>query len=93
MSLRKLIVAFVSIFLTAAGTMLQSLVLFILLIFSIFLNFKVKPFAESRANRLEIFSLLALIITVYCGIFFLSARNPMKLEFVSGKDCKDELTL
>ena len=88
MSLRKVLIAFISIFLTAEGTMLQSLVLFILLIVSIFINFKVNPYQERKINRLEIVSLVALIVTVYCGIFFLSARNPQKLEYIRGKDCK-----
>lgn len=88
MSLRKVLIAFISIFLTSQGTMLQSLVLFIVLIVSIFINFKVNPYNERKINRLEIISLIALIVTVYCGIFFLSARNPSKLEYIRGKDCK-----
>lgn len=92
MSGRKVIIAFVSIFLTSQGTITQSLVLFVVLVLSIFLNFKVNPFVKRNINRLEIVSLIALIITVYCGIFFLSARNPRKNEYIHGKDCKLCLT-
>ncbi len=84
MSGRKVVVAFVSIFLTGQGTMLQALVLFVVLIFSIFLSLRVSPFLERNVNRLEVVSLLALVVTVYCGIFFLSARNPA--NFIHGKD-------
>ena len=67
MSVRKVVIAFISIFLTSEGTMLQSLVLFVLLLVSIFINFRVNPFYERKINRLEIVSLSALIITVYCA--------------------------
>ena len=93
MSLRKVLIAFISIFLVSQGTMFQSLVLFIVLLVSIFINFKVNPYTERKINRLEIVSLVALIVTVYCGIFFLSARNPSKLEFIRGKDCKSLVIL
>ena len=64
------------------------MVLFVVLVVSIMIIFKVNPYNERKINRLEIVSLIALIVTVYCGIFFLSARNPAKLEYIRGKDCK-----
>ena len=87
-TLRKLVIAFVSIFLTVKGTMLQSLVLFVILFSSILLTIKIRPYEDFRVNRLEVVSLFALLVTAYCGIFFLSSRNPSNPDFVSGKDCK-----
>ena len=52
MSTRKVIIAFVSIFLTSEGSITQSLVLLVVLVFSIFLNFKVNPFTQRNINRL-----------------------------------------
>ena len=75
MQARKILVACVSIFLTAQGTMVQSLVLLSLLCFFIYATLKVRPFEHRSANQLEIVSLIALIATVYCGIFYLTART------------------
>ncbi len=83
-----MLIGFVSIFLTAKGSMVQSLVLFVLLVLSIFQTVRSRPYEDYRINRLEVISLLALIVTVYCGIFYLSARNPSTTDFVDGKDCK-----
>ena len=91
-TLRKLVIAFVSIFLTVKGTMLQSLVLFVILFSSIFLTIRIRPYEDFRVNRLEVVSLFALLVTAYCGIFFLSSRNPSNPDFVSGKDCKPLVT-
>ena len=52
------------------------------------MTLKVSPFEDRHANHLEILSLMALIITTYCGVFYLSARNPSKNGYVFGKDCK-----
>lgn len=86
--LRKVLIAFVSIFLTSRGTIVQSLVLLCLLGFFIFVTLRVSPFEDRHANHLEIVSLVALIITTYCGVFYLSSRNPTRNGYVFGKDCK-----
>ena len=90
---RKIIIAFASIFLSVKGTMLQSLALLFILAFSIFVTLKVNPYVDFRMNRLEIISLLSLSLTAYCGVFFLSDRDPKAMDFVQGKDCKVELKI
>lgn len=75
MQARKILIAFVSIFLTGSGTMVQSLVLLSILCFFIYATLRVSPFEHRSANQLEIVSLIALIVTVYCGIFYLSSRS------------------
>lgn len=37
---------------------------------------------------MEIVSLMALLMTAYCGIFFLSDRNNQNSDFIEGRDCK-----
>lgn len=83
---RKILVAFISIFLTSQGTLVQSLVLLFLLGIFIYITLKIRPFEDRTANQLEVVSLLALIVTVYAGIFYLSA-SQRGTGFVSGKDC------
>ncbi len=87
-SLRKVLIGFVSILLTSKGSMLQSLVLFVLLILSIFQTLRSHPYEDYRVNRLEVVSLLALLVTAYCGIFFLSDRNSSSPDFQEGRDRK-----
>lgn len=88
MGMRKAIIAFISIFMTSHGTIFQSLLLFIVLNISLFINLKVKPYSERKINRLELTSLAALGVTVYSGIIFLSARDPTRIDYMRGKDCK-----
>ena len=40
---------------------------------------------------MEIVSLMALLVTAYCGIFFLSERSPDSSDFIEGRDCKIDL--
>jgi hypothetical protein len=39
------------------------------------INYKVNPFAKSSLNWLEAISLISINLTVYCGLFFISARS------------------
>ena len=91
-SLRKIVIAFVATFLSVKGSLLQSLVLLVILLLCLAHSARVKPFQHRRANCLELLSLVALLLTAYCGIFFLSARSPSSVAFTSGKDCKLLLT-
>lgn len=86
--LRKVLIAFVAIFLTGRGTIVQSLVLLSILALFIYITLRVHPFEDKQANLLEIISLIALIITTYCGVFYLSSRSPNRSGYVFGKDCK-----
>ena len=68
--------------------MIQSLVLLLVLVGTILITLKVRPYLESEINFLEIYSMISLIITVYCGIYYLSSRPSGSPEFITGKDCK-----
>lgn len=71
--IRKEIVAAISALLIQEGTMVQSFLLLLFLFFFILLTLKVKPYERPLLNNLEMLSLLILILTVFCGLFFLSA--------------------
>ena len=57
------------------GTITQALVVFIVLIVFLILNIKLKPFAFEVLNEMEMLSIITSILTVYCGLYFLS-DNP-----------------
>ena len=70
--LRKVLIAFISVFLEGTGIMVQALLVQALVVMFILLTARVRPFQNPRLNFLEMFSLAVLSITVYCGIFYLS---------------------
>ena len=74
--LRKVAIVFISIFLSGAGHSVQALILLLFLILYLYFTIRVKPFESSTLNILEVTSMTSLIITVYCGIFFLASWNP-----------------
>jgi hypothetical protein len=62
---RKISIIFIAVFLSIAGIITQALVVFLVLITFLFLNFKLKPFAFTVLNDMEIISLMTSMITVY----------------------------
>ncbi len=88
MMFKKVGIAFISVFLNGAGTLVQALVALLFLVFFISLTSRHKPYLSRRLNQLEMASLLSLCVTFYCGLFYLSARDPSMDSFIPGKDCK-----
>ena len=72
---RKISIIFVSVFLKLAGVITQALVIFLVLIFFLILNIKLLPFAFNSLNDMEMMSLITSMLTIYCGLFYLS-HNP-----------------
>lgn len=68
---RKIALILIQSFLVQYGVLLQALVVFVLLIIFIVLNMTKQPFQTETLNHLEIMSLLASMVTVYCGIFYI----------------------
>ena len=68
--------------------MIQALVLFVVLLGFIFMTIKIRPYENSQLNALEVISFIALIVTSYAGIFFISSRKTPSAEFKDGRDCK-----
>ena len=85
---RKVAMIFITIFLATLGRIVQALVVILLLIFFLFVTTRKKPFITRRLNELEIISLLVSSITIYCGVFFLSAREVTDPTFTPNVDSK-----
>jgi len=69
---RKIAIIFISIFLRVLGTMTQALVVFLLLIVFLALTGKIMPFNTQSLNDMELLSLTTSMMTIYCGLYFLS---------------------
>ena len=69
---RKTSIIFISVFLGIAGVITQAFVVFLVLIIFLYLNVKIKPYAFEDLNDMETFSILTSMITVYCGLYYLS---------------------
>ena len=86
--MRKELIAAISVFLAQQGTLVQSFLLLGLLFLSLLLTLRVRPFVRPLLNSLEVFSLSALLISVFAGLFFLGERDPTSQYFLHRKDCK-----
>jgi hypothetical protein len=69
---RKISIIFISVFLRIAGVITQALVVFLVLILFLILNIKLQPFAFQSLNDMEVLSIITAMLTIYCGLFYLS---------------------
>lgn len=69
---RKITIIFISVFLKVAGIITQALVIFIVLIIFLILNLKLMPYTFQALNDMEMMSIITCMLTIYCGLFFLS---------------------
>jgi hypothetical protein len=69
---RKIICLVISIFLANAGIIVQALILILFMIFFTGLNATLRPYNERALNEIEDISLYTQIVTIYCGLFFIS---------------------
>lgn len=76
---RKISIIFISVFLKAAGVITQALVVFLVLIVFLILNIKLLPFTFQSLNDMEMLSIITSMLTIYCGLFYLS-DNPEVYE-------------
>jgi hypothetical protein len=83
---RKIICIFIAVFLKQTGIIVQALVLLIMLVVFLQANSSNRPFAERALNDIEALSLATQIVTIYCGIFFISAKDPTNSSFDVNKD-------
>lgn len=68
---RKVVLIFISVFISSYGLIAQALSVLILLIFGIVINLKLKPYQTDALNNIETISLFASNITIYIGIFYI----------------------
>lgn len=69
---RKIALIFIAVFISAYGTIAQALIVFLFLIIFLLINIKHKPYSTETLNDLELMSLITSMITIYCGLFYLS---------------------
>jgi hypothetical protein len=69
---RKLLIAFISVYLANISVHIQALSLMLVLIGSLILQAKHEPFSEPQLNELEFRSIMTSAVTIYCGLFYLS---------------------
>eukprot|EP00347_Sterkiella_histriomuscorum_P002765 403366887 len=68
---RKIVLIFISVFVTNDGIITQALLIFILLVGVLVYTLKKKPFQNEKVNNIESISIVACTITIFCGIFFI----------------------
>jgi hypothetical protein len=71
---RKILLIFISVFVSSLGVIAQALVVFMVLICFLIVNSKKKPFSTIALNDLETLSLVTSMVTVYCGLFFITDK-------------------
>jgi hypothetical protein len=83
---RKIVCLFISVLLGRSGIIVQAFVLLILLVIFYQLNGVNRPFRTRALNEVEDASLMTQIITIYCGLFFISQANEDANDFNPSKD-------
>jgi hypothetical protein len=78
---RKIFCIFIAVFLRRIGIIVQALVLLIVLMMFMQANSSRRPFAARALNDIESFSLITQIVTIYCGLFFVSSKDKKSESF------------
>ncbi|CDW75586.1 UNKNOWN [Stylonychia lemnae] len=69
---RKMILILVSVFVRSFGVLAQALFVFFLLICFLIITMRNKPYSTLELNNLEIVSIVTSMISIYCGMFFIT---------------------
>ena len=77
---RKIAIISISVFMERYGIITQALLVFFLLISFLFVNLKLHPFSLKVLNDMENLSLVTSMITIYCGIFYLSDSSSSEMD-------------
>ena len=72
---RKILCIVIAVLLRNAGVIVQALILLIMLGIFLQANNNNRPFKQRQLNDIENMSVATQIITIYCGIFFISSRE------------------
>ena len=78
---RKILMIGISVFMNRIGLIFQALVLLILMVSFLQLNNTLRPFATRDLNDIEDLSMIAGIVTIYCGILFITNKDPSSPSF------------
>ena len=88
---RKVGMIVASVLLKVAGTKIQALIVFVVVLAFLVITANKRPFITRELNNLEIYSLVSSGISIYSGIFFLSSIESSYSHFDPSKDCKNYL--
>jgi hypothetical protein len=77
---RKIGLIFIQVFISQNGAITQAMIVLLVLIIFIVINLKKKPFMTVVLNDLETMSLVTSMVTVYCGIFYISNTDTKYIE-------------
>jgi predicted outer membrane repeat protein len=82
---RKMFIICISVFLGSISVPVQALVAISVLITAFFLHLKHSPYEHKDLNEMERRSILVAMITIYCGLFYMSGglNNIAKIVFFS----------
>jgi hypothetical protein len=69
---RKLLIAFISVYLANISVSIQALTLMLVILGALVLHVKHQPFTDQKLNELEFRSILTSAVTIYCGLFYLT---------------------
>jgi hypothetical protein len=83
---RKMACIFISVFLNRVGYIVQALILLILLVFFMQINNLRRPFINRSLNDIENMSLMTTVVTIYCGLFYISSKDPTSESYVPNRD-------
>ena len=81
---RKVLVVIVATFVSIQGKTVQALVVFIILIMALALNNRVKPFSSKSLNETENLSLITSMLSVYCGLQYVNAKEVTDSNYSDG---------
>ena len=79
--LRKLILICIVIFVTNYGVLAQALIALLVLVLFLVLTSRKRPFITEPLFDLEAMSIATAMITVYCGLFYLSDTSSLGFSF------------
>ncbi|MEE4247864.1 MAG: hypothetical protein V2I33_20905 [Kangiellaceae bacterium] len=82
MTYRKLAISFISVFLYTYDPEVQGLTVIIVIFISFYLQSAFQPFETPELNRLEMRSIGAAGITIYCGLYFLTKELGDESEMI-----------
>lgn len=68
---RKILIIFVSVFIVKDGIITQALLMFMILVGILVIHLKKKPFSNDIINNVEVLSVIASTVTIFCGLFFI----------------------
>ena len=69
---RKILIICISVFFTTVSVSVQALGALLILILSIYMQMRTRPFTHKILNIMEARGILAATVTIYCGLFYLT---------------------